>query len=93
VVVNSIFISTCLYFLVLWGGTKRGVSLVTSKIWNYYWSGMLGRSHARIAWKVYCLSQLEGGFNFIDLEDALVALMTKWIVSACESGQSNFKIL
>jgi hypothetical protein len=46
-----------------------------------------------VAWKVCCLNRAEGGLNFIDPEDALTALMTKWVISACEPGRSNFKVL
>jgi hypothetical protein len=49
VIVNGVLISSLLYFLGIWGGTKAGISRVTSKIRNYYWCGGLHRTRARTA--------------------------------------------
>jgi hypothetical protein len=93
VVANSVLISTCLYFLALWGRTKKGVSNVTSKIRNFYWSGTTARTRAGVAWWVCCLKRGQGGLNLLVSGEAVVALMTKWIITACEPGTSSFKTL
>jgi hypothetical protein len=74
VIVNGVFLSTCLYFLKLWGGMKQGVSKMTSKIRNFYWLGMMERSRVGIAWWIYCLCREDNGLNFLDLGEALSTL-------------------
>jgi hypothetical protein len=93
VVVNGVLISACLYYLALWGGTKKGVAQITSRIRNFYWSGTTARTWIGVGWKVCCLSRDDGGLNIIDPGEAVCALMTKWIISACELGLSNFKAM
>ena len=34
---------------------------------------------------------MKGGLGIIDPNDAVIALMGKWFIIACESGNSNFK--
>jgi hypothetical protein len=60
---------------------------------NYFWSGSADRARAGVAWEVYCFDRIAGGLNFIDPEDETRALFTKWVVSACEPGGSNFKAI
>jgi hypothetical protein len=91
VIGNSVLISFLLYFLALWGGTKAGLTKITSKIRNFFWSGSATRTRNRVAWKTCCLYREEGSLNMIDPQEALTALMAKWVVTALEPGISNFK--
>jgi hypothetical protein len=40
-----------------------------------------------------CSKKREGGLNIVNPLDVVIALMSKWVVSACEPGDSNFKKL
>jgi hypothetical protein len=93
VIANSVLISSMLYFLAIWEGTKVGVAHITSKIRNFFWLGSLTRTRAKVAWKVYYLQRKAGGLNMIDPQEALTMLMAKWALSVLEPGQSNFKAL
>jgi hypothetical protein len=93
VIANSVLISTCLYFVAICSGTKAGVARITGKIRNFYWSGTPHTSRVRVAWQTCCLQRHEGGLNLIDPGAAVVALMSKWILSACEPRASNFKTI
>jgi hypothetical protein len=77
VVTNSILISSMLYFLAIWCGTKAGIARATSKVRNFFWSGSVTRTRARVSWKQCCLRREDGGLNLIDPHDAVTALMAK----------------
>jgi hypothetical protein len=40
-----------------------------------------------------CLSKNVGGLDLQDPMEALMALLYKWVVTACEPGHSNFKAI
>lgn len=40
-----------------------------------------------------CLEKKEGGINLINPDDAVAALMTKWVIKAMEPNQSNLHLL
>jgi hypothetical protein len=88
-VVNNILLSSLLYFLSIWGGTQKGIDRIKTKLTNYLWSGSTNNSHVKIRWSQYCQSRDMGGINLINPKDALVALMSKWVIKACEPGRSN----
>jgi hypothetical protein len=92
-IVNGVLVSTCLYFLAIWGGTKQGVKQATSLIMNYYWSGVADRVCIGVAREVCCYERSAEGLNSIDPSKAVYALMTKWIIAAHEPGVSNFKTI
>ena len=93
VIANTMLISTCLYFLAICSGTKVGKTRITGKIRNFYWSSTPHTTRVRVAWQTCCLWRHEGALNFIDPGAAVVALMSKWILSACEPRASNFKTI
>lgn len=71
----------------------KGIQQVTSKIRQFYWSGKVGRTRVGVAWETCCLNKEVGGLAFTDPTEALTALLTKWVVVACEPGYSNFKAI
>ena len=91
VICNGILVSSLMFFLAIWSGSKAGVIKVISKIQNYLWTGTQHNSRARIAWDSCCRKKKERGLGLVNPEEAVVAMMCKWIVLACESGLSNFK--
>jgi hypothetical protein len=93
VIANGVMTSTLLYFLGIWGGTKAGVNKCTSRIRTFFWSGSAQRTRARVAWSTLCLRREEGGLNLLDPQDALMALMCKWVVKASEPGTSNLQAM
>jgi hypothetical protein len=69
------------------------VARITGKIRNFVWSGSPSRTRVRVAWKTCCLSRTVGGLNLVEPHEALMAMMTKLILTALEPGQSNFKAI
>jgi hypothetical protein len=79
-----------LYFLALWKGTRAGVTRITNKVRNFFWSGIPTRARAPVSWKLCCQCLKEGRLNMVDPLEALTFLMAKWVVSTLEQGISNF---
>jgi hypothetical protein len=92
-------IGAALYFLSLWGATQAGVKKLVAKARNYLWAGTVQHTRARVAWDVVCLSKKEGGLNVVSLKHMVsskhmvTSLMCKWVIHACELGDSNFKTM
>ena len=59
---------------------------------NYVARGKPEKSRVRVSWTQCCQPKEKGGLNLINLEDAVVALMTKWIIKAIEPGDSNLHL-
>jgi hypothetical protein len=93
VVVNGILISATMYFLSIWVGSQKGVKKVISLIRNYLFAGTSQPARTRVAWNVVCSKREEGGLNIVNPADAVTALMSKWVINACEPGSFNFKIM
>jgi hypothetical protein len=75
------------------GGTKRGIARIKSLMINYLVSVGMQRARAKVGWTQYCQDRANGRINLVNLEDAVVALMSKWIVKALEPGMSNLHIM
>jgi hypothetical protein len=93
VIANGVLVSSTLYFLSIWAGSKSGIKKVISKIRNYLFAGTSQPARARVAWQTVCLSRKDGGLNIVNPLEAISALLVKWIVTACEPDDSNFKLL
>jgi hypothetical protein len=85
--------SATFFFLSIWGGNNQGVKRVKSALLNYLALGKSQRVRARVNW-IQCFQTKEaGGLNIIHPEDAVVALMTKWMIKALEPGWSNLHLM
>jgi hypothetical protein len=69
------------------------VAKLKAKIQNYLWVGEDRPYRSRVAWDTCYLPKREGGLRLVDLANAMVALMSKWILTAMEPGDSNLKSL
>lgn len=88
-IVSSVLLSSLIFFASIWGGTKDGIKKVTSSIRNYMWSGALLQARTKFAWLQCCQPKDKGGINVVNPQDAVMALMVKWVLKACEPGTSN----
>ena len=92
VVANSVFLSSTFFFLSIWGGSRKGVKRIKFAIMNYIAGGKMQRVRIRVSWQQCCQPKNKGGLNLINREDAVVALMTKWLTKALELGDSNLHL-
>jgi hypothetical protein len=93
VIINSVLLSSTIFFVSIWGGTQAGQKRVKATLHNYLWGGKPTLARKRIAWLQCCQPKDKGGINLLNPPDVLDAMMTKWILKACEPGQSNLHIL
>lgn len=93
VIANGILLSSLFFFFSIWGGTKKGVAKLKSSILNYLAAGKVERSRARVSWIQCCQSKQDGGIGLINPEDAVAALMAKWVIKAMEPNTSNLHLL
>lgn len=93
VVANGILLSSLFFFFSVWGGTKKGVAKLKSSILKYLAAGKLGRSRARVSWIQCCQSKQDSGIGLINPEDAVAALIGKWVIKALEPSNSNLYLL
>lgn len=89
VIVNSVLLSSFIFFTSLWGGIAAGVDKATAAVKNYMWFDALRRARTKVSWTQCYMSKDREGINMVSPKDALVALMTKWILKTCEPGVSN----
>ena len=92
IVANSVLLSSTFFFLSIWGGSRKGVKKIKSVIMNYIAGGKLQQARIRVSWQQCCQTKSKGGVNLINPEDAVAALMTKWLTKALEPGDSNLHL-
>ncbi|KAG0623283.1 hypothetical protein M758_3G162400 [Ceratodon purpureus] len=73
VIVNSVLLST------LW---------IRASLRNFLWAGTEESSRSRVRWTDCCASKATGGLGIVDPDEALVALMGKWVLKGLEPGIS-----
>jgi len=93
IIVNSILLSTLWYFIAIWGGSLAIIRKLRASMRDFLWSGTTHRSQARVSWTDCCASKQIGGLDLVDPEEALHALMAKWILKAMLPGSSNLHLL
>jgi hypothetical protein len=69
------------------------VARVKSLLINYLASGQTQRARAKVGWIQCCQDKSQGGINLVNPEDAVTALMLKWIIKAMEPGRSNLHLM
>jgi hypothetical protein len=92
VVVNMVLLSTLWYFITLWGGSLKATRIIKSNLMNFLWSGSTHRTRVRVNWSDCCAPKTQGGLGLIGPNEAMDALMAKWILKALQPGTSNLQI-
>jgi hypothetical protein len=59
----------------------------------FLWAGRESRALARVAWPVLCQKYCDGGLGIVDPEQALTALLSKWVIRALQPGNSNVQLI
>jgi hypothetical protein len=75
------------YFIALWAGSGKILWKVKALLWNHLWYGSKNTARAQTSWDDYTLLKKVGGLSLTSLEDAMRALMSKWIIQALILGQ------
>ena len=93
IIVNSLLSSTLWYYITSWASSLQVVRKICASLKNFLWCGLASRTCSRVKWNNVCASKPIRGLNIIDLEEALNALMAKWILKAFSSRELNLQIL
>jgi hypothetical protein len=93
IITNNIILASTLFFLVVWPGTVQAIMHIRKLASYFLWAGRETRTLARVAWPILCHRYRDGGLGIIDLEQAMMALMSKWIILALQPGNSNVQLM
>lgn len=55
--------------------------------------GTSNRARSRVSWVNCCRAKKDGGLGLVNPLEAMMAMHTKWVLKACEPGESNLKTL
>ena len=88
-IVNQVLMSTLWYFVGVLAGSRQVIKKIQALLRNYLWSGREHKARARVAWDTCAKKKSVGGLSLTDPQDALECLICKWVVKACEPGNSN----
>lgn len=58
----------------------------------FLWSGSSSEIRARVAWEDCSVAKKFGGLGLLDAEEAMNALMAKWLLRALLPGSSNLQL-
>lgn len=92
-IINGILLSGLWYFLAVWGGTKAGIAKVRGQLATFLWSGDTYKYRATVSWLTCCQPRASGWLNLVNPEDAVTALMVKWIHKAGEPLATNLHLM
>ena len=81
--------STLWYFIGVWVRSRKVIKQIQALLRNYLWSGREHRARSRVAWDTCTKKSRAGSLSLTNPHDALDCLMGKWLIKACEPGQSN----
>jgi hypothetical protein len=73
------------------GGTIQVIRHIKSNLMNFLWSGSSHRTRVRVSWTDCCAAKGKDGLDLIDPQEAMEALMEKWILKALQLGASNLQ--
>jgi hypothetical protein len=91
-VVNLVLSSSLWYFLSILGGSLGVLRKIRAYFGNFLWAGTYTRKRAWVRWYDVCTPKSVGGLNLIDAEEAMQALLAKWIIKALGPGESNLQV-
>lgn len=94
-IVNQTLMSSLWCFIAVWIGSKKILSLEKIKVLlcNYLWFGSENTAITIVTWDGCTMPKRVGGFHLTPPDDAMRALMSKWITQAISHSQLNMQVL
>ena len=91
-IVRQILMPSLWYYIVVRVGSMKllGIKPLLRK---YVWSGSENTARARVSWDDCTMPKKVGGLTIISPEDAMKALMSKWVIQALLLGKSNLQTI
>lgn len=92
-VVNQVLLSILWFFISIWTGLTKLLSLIRYKLVPFLWASLQTPTYTGINWNDCCASRKVGGLGLTDRYEALAALLSKWMVQAYLPGESSLPII
>ena len=90
-IVNHVLMSSMWHFTTVWVGLKRVLVNNKALLRNCLWCGSKNMTCTRMSWDDCMILKKIGGLSLTSSEDAMKALMSKWIVQAIMHGHANIQ--
>ena len=90
---NQVLMSCLWCFIAIWAGSQRAMGKIKALLRTYLWSGSKNATTTHVSWDDYMMPKENSGLSLLSPEDAIKALMSKWIVQALLPGKSNLQII
>ena len=71
-IVNQFLMSSLLYFIVVWVGSKRVIGRIEALFHNYLWSGSQNIAKARVSWEDCTIFKKVRGVGLISPKNAII---------------------
>ena len=81
-IVNQMWMSSLWYFIVVWACLKKILWKIKALLHNYLWSSSENMAQTQMNWDDCTMPKQVRGFRFTFPDDAMRALMNKWIIQA-----------
>lgn len=92
-IVNHMLMSYLWYFTTVWVGFKRFLVNIKALLHNYLWCGSKNTTRSWLSWDKCMIPKKIGGLSVTSSEDAIKALISKWIIQAVMPDHANMQIL
>jgi hypothetical protein len=92
-IVNRMLMSSLWCFTTVWVGLKRVLVNIKALLRSYLWCGTKNMTRTWVSWDKCMIPKKIGGLSLTSLEDAMKALMSKWIIQAIMPDHANMQIL
>ena len=81
------------YFITVWAGSKKLLGRIKALFCTNLWSGSESTTRARVSWDDCTMPKKVVGIYLILPEDAMKALMSKWVIQTILLGKWNLQII
>lgn len=85
-------LASILFFVIVWTGTTQALKRIRIIVSYFIWAGRETMALAWVAWSTICNKYRDGSLGILDPEQALIALMLKWVIQAFQLGNSNIQL-
>ena len=92
-IVNQVLLSKIWLFITIWGDSNKVIKEIRAMLCNYLWLGHEHHTRTRINWQDSSTKERIGGLGIINHEDAMTALLCKWVTYSFLPGRSNLQTL
>lgn len=92
-IVNRMLMSSLWCFTTVWVGLKRVLVNIKALLRSYLWCGTKNMTRTWVSWDKCMIPKKIGGLSLTSSEDAMKALMSKWIIQAIMPDHANMQIL